>query len=81
MCLQSRRDVHAEVASSVALQIGKAVMPIPVGVGNRRRGERVGRVVEGRDIAKGTLVYYHLDTMRTLQGMLLDKPRDYVDEI
>lgn len=37
--------------------------------------------VDNRDIAKGTLVYYHLDTMRTLQGMLLDKPRDYVDEI
>ncbi len=26
-------------------------------------------------------MYYHLDTMRTLQRMLLEKPWDYVDEI
>ena len=37
--------------------------------------------VDNEDIAKEALVYYHLDTMRTLQRMLLEKPWDYVDEI
>lgn len=37
--------------------------------------------VDNEDISKRALVYYNLDAMRMLQGMLLERPQDFVDEI
>ena len=37
--------------------------------------------VDNEDISKEALVYYNLDAMRMLQGLLLERPQDYVDEI
>lgn len=37
--------------------------------------------VDNEDISKRALVFYNLDAMRMLQGMLLELPQDFVDEI